>query len=291
MRLLLASALAAGITAGMVQAPLIAPAFAQEPAPAGESADQAVAKVNGEAIMFSDLALAEEELGGVLDQLPQNVRFQYLLSMLIDRKILSQEAEEKGLGDDPSVKRRVDYYKEKALRDVYWTQLISGKATDEALKDYYQQEIAAREPEDEVRARHILVASEAEAREVIAEIEGGKAFEEVAAEKSTGPSGENGGDLGYFVKTDMVEPFAEAAFQLKPGEISEPVETQFGWHVIKLEDRRPQPKPSFEEVKDELTAQFLQEEGKALIEKLRNDATIEIVGADGGSSRPVIAPQ
>ena len=229
-----------------------------------EEADQPVAKVNGEEIFFSDLMLAEEEMGDVMGQLPEDVRFQYLLTVLIDRQILSQKAREAGLENDPAVERR---------------------------KAYYEQEIMAREPEDEVRARHILVATEKEAQDVISEVKGGMSFEEAAAEHSTGPSGENGGDLGYFVKGDMVAPFAEAAFALKPGEISDPVKTEFGWHVIKVEDRRPRPRPSFEEIEEQLTAEFAQAEGRKLIEELRNNASIEIVGADGKSSRPTLAPE
>lgn len=256
-----------------------------------EEADQPVAKVNGEEIFFSDLMLAEEEMGDVMGQLPEDVRFQYLLTVLIDRQILSQKAREAGLENDPAVERRKAYYEDKALRDVYWMNLMAERSSEEAVRAYYEQEIMAKEPEDEVRARHILVNTEAEAREIIKELEGGKSFAEAAVEHSTGPSAEGGGDLGYFVKTDMIEPFAEVAFALKPGDISEPVETQFGWHVIKVEDRRPRPRPSFEEVEEQLTAEFAQAEGRKLIEELRNNASIEIVGADGKNSRPTLAPE
>jgi len=256
-----------------------------------EEADQPVAKVNGEEIFFSDLMLAEEEMGDVMGQLPEDVRFQYLLTVLIDRQILSQKAREAGLENDPAVERRKAYYEDKALRDVYWMNLMAERSGEEAVRAYYEQEIMAREPEDEVRARHILVATEKEAQDVISEVKGGMSFEEAAAEHSTGPSGENGGDLGYFVKGDMVAPFAEAAFALKPGEISDPVKTEFGWHVIKVEDRRPRPRPSFEEIEEQLTAEFAQAEGRKLIEELRNNASIEIVGADGKSSRPTLAPE
>lgn len=257
---------------------------------AADETDQAVAKVNGKAILLSDLMLAEEEMGDVLAHLPEDVRFQYLLTVLIDRQILAGKAREAGLENDPAVQRRLAYFTDKALRDVYWMSLMAERASEEAVREFYRQEIMAREPEDEVRARHILVGSEEEARAVIAEAQGGKSFEEIAAERSTGPSGERGGDLGYFVRSDMVEPFADAAFALEPGGISEPVQTQFGWHVIKVEDRRPRPRPSFEAIEEELTMEYAQTEGRKLMEELRSEAAIEIVGADAAPSRPAIAP-
>lgn len=253
--------------------------------------DDVVARVNGEEIRFSDLALAEEEMGQALQGAPDEVRFEYLLGLLVDRSILAAEARSKGLRDDPGVQRRVAYYEAKALRDVYWTQLMSERISDEAAQAYYDEQVASIEPEEEIRARHILVATEEEALAVIDEIEAGADFADVAKEKSTGPSGADGGDLGYFTSGTMVEAFNDAAFALQPGEISQPVQTRFGWHVIKVEDRRMQEIAPFEMVRDQVIGALAQEEGQKLMEDLRSAAAIEIVGADGAGGRPQLAPQ
>jgi len=256
-----------------------------------EEDDTVVARVNGVEIRFSDLLLAEEETAQALANVPEDVKFEYLLSLLIDRVIVSSDARAKGLTDDPGVQRRMAYYENKALRDVYWTQLITSRISDEAAKEFYDAQVGAVEPQEEIKARHILVATEEEAQAVIDALDAGGDFEELAKEHSTGPSGAEGGDLGYFTAGTMVAEFNDAAFALQAGEISVPVKTKFGWHVIKVEDRRVQEVPGFELVKDQVIEALAQQEGRTMMDEMRAAAAIEIVGAEGEPSRPLIAPQ
>lgn len=262
-----------------------------QPAAAEESDDAVVARVNGSEIRFSDLLLAEEEMGQALAGVPEEVKFEYLLSLLIDRRIVASEAREKGLLDDPGVQRRMAYYQNKALRDVYWTQKLTARISDDAAQAFYDEQVAGAEPQEEIHARHILVASEEEAQEIVDELAAGADFAELAKEKSTGPSGADGGDLGYFTAGTMVDEFNDAAFALQAGETSQPVKTKFGWHVIRVEDRRLQEVPSFDQVRDQVIGALAQEEGRKMMEELRASASIEIVGADGVAERPLIAPQ
>ncbi len=253
--------------------------------------DGVVARVNGTEIRFSDLLLAEEESGEVLANVPEEVRFEYLLSLLIDRLIISSEARDKGLSDDPAVQRRIAFYENKALRDVYWTQMLNARITDEAAQAFYDEQVASVDPREEIHARHILVATQEDAQAIADQLAVGADFEELAREKSTGPSGTDGGDLGYFVAGTMVDEFNDAAFALQVGDVSAPVKTKFGWHIIKVEDRRLQEVPTFDLVRDQVVAALAQEEGRKLMEELREGAAIDIVGTPGtGDSRPLIAP-
>ena len=261
------------------------------PASGADEDDTVVARVNGMEIRFSDLLLAEEETAQALANVPEDVKFEYLLSLLIDRVIVSSDARTKGLTDDPGVQRRMAYYENKALRDVYWTQLISSRISDEAAKEFYDAQIGSVEPQEEIKARHILVATEEEAQSVIDALGAGGDFEALAKEHSTGPSGAEGGDLGYFTAGTMVAEFNDAAFALQAGEISAPVKTKFGWHVIKVEDRRVQEVPGFDLVKDQVIEALAQQEGRTMMDEMRAAAAIEIVGAEGEGTRPLIAPQ
>ena len=260
---------------------------------AASGADDVVATVNGTEIRFSDIALAEEENAAALARVPADVRFEYLLSLLIDRRIVSLEARAHQMQDDPGVRRRLAYFEDKALRDVYWVSLLNGELSEEVLKEAYQKKYVDAEGEEEVHARHILVASEADAQAAISAVEGGEDFVEAAKRLSTGPSGADGGDLGFFKREDMVGPFAEAAFALEAGQISDPVQTKFGWHVIKVEERRQASVPDFAAVRDQLTFELAQEKGQALMKGLRANAKVEISGAPvtpGQDTAPQPAP-
>jgi peptidyl-prolyl cis-trans isomerase C len=287
------NSLAGRMPVWLLSAALIAAVTISAAAPlsAEENDDAIVARVNGAEIRFSDLLLAEEETAQALASVPEDVKFEYLLSLLIDRVIVSSEARTKGLTDDPGVQRRLAYYENKALRDVYWTQLIAARITDEAAKEFYDAQVGAAEPREEIKARHILVATEEEAQTVIEALAAGGNFEALAKEHSTGPSGAEGGDLGYFTAGTMVEEFNDAAFALQAGDISAPVKTKFGWHVIKVEDRRLQEVPGFDLVKDQVIEALAQQEGRAMMDEMRASAAVEIVGADGEGTRPLLAPQ
>lgn len=274
---------------------LVAPFLAAAGASAQEDvADEVVATVNGTPIRYSDLAFADEEMSAALSRLEPNARFQYLLGHLIDRRIVALAAEEKKAGDDPAVKRRQEYFNEKALRDFYWVQLMQERVSDEAVRSWYDENIASAPPEQEAHARHILVDTEKQAKDIAAEIAGGKSFEDAANEHSRDGSGADGGDLGWFRKDDMVEPFAEAVFSMKPGDVSAPVQSPFGWHLIEVIAFREMEKPGFEEAEEDIFRLLAREEGQKLMESLREDAKIEIIGvgeAAPSGGRPQIVPQ
>ncbi len=167
---------------------------------------------------------------------------------------------------------------EQAIREVYLEQEVLARITDDGLQAKYKDFVANNPPETEHHARHILVTSEEAAREVIAKLDEGADFAELAKESSTGPSGAQGGDLGYFTADQMVPEFSEAAAKLEPGQYSkDPVQTQFGWHVIKVEDRRTAEPPGFEEVEPQLREAMAREAVEAVFNDLRDGATIEIV--------------
>lgn len=264
---------------------VLAAALAGVPA-AHAQQDEVVVTVNGEEIRYSDVALAEQELGGQLAGVPDEARFEYLVGLLIDRKLLSAKARAAGLDDDPEVARQVAFARERALSDVYLAREMEDAVSTEEARAQYDARVAEIELEEEVRARHILLDSEADAEAAIARLEAGEDFAALARELSTGPSGEEGGDLGYFTRDRMVAAFSEAAFALQPGAVSGPVESDFGWHVIKVEDRRMQQLVPFEEVEADIKAELRGEKARAAVDALREEAEIEFAGGE----RPQIVP-
>jgi len=278
-RLFVASFLALGFVASAVSVSYAADTT--EPAAAAAGADETVATVNGKPIKLSDIALADEEMGAALARLPEEKKFQYLLSMLIDRTIVAEAAKAKKMQDDPMVKRREAYYAEKALRDVYWVDLMRDKVGEKQVKAYYDQNIANAEPEMEAHAAHILVGSKEEADKIEAAIKGGKSFEDEAKAVSKDSSAANGGDLGWFKKGDMVPEFANAVFSMKPGQISAPVKTQFGWHVIKLNETRAKEKPALADVRDELADTLRRQALDAHVAQLEANSAVDRSGSDG----------
>jgi len=276
-------ALSLGVGAGL------SGALAQE-----EGTEEVIATVNGTPIRYSDIAMADEEMGAALAQFEPEVQFQYLLGMLIDRRVVALEAKAKHVDDDPAVKRRQDYFNEKALRDVYWVQLMQDKVSEEAVRAYYKKNVAEAPAEKEAHARHILVETKVQAEKIVDEIKGGKSFDDAAREYSRDGSGSDGGDLGWFRRAEMVEPFADAVFSMAPGSVSGAVQTPFGWHVIELISFRDMPKPSLDEAREDIIRQIARDEGQKLMEGLREKAKIEIIGLDQAApsgGRPQIVPQ
>jgi len=204
--------------------------------------------------------------------------------------LIVHAARAQGLHNDPSFKQQVAKMEGQILEQSYLKSIIKSQVTDEALRKDYQNSIvaAAAGGEAEVRARHILVKTEAEAMAIVEDLIKNKAdFEALARAKSTGPSSTQGGDLGFFAKGAMVKPFADAAFAMKPGEVThKPVKTQFGWHVIKVEDRRTGSVPSFEESRQKLSGEMTQRVVTETVGSLRKDAAIETFGLDGGIPAP-----
>jgi peptidyl-prolyl cis-trans isomerase C len=277
--------LAAGFAATMMFA---SPITAQT---SGGTADQTagdpvVATVNGARIMGSDVEAARGQLPEQYRNLPMDQLYQPILSQLIRTKILAAKAREDKLHETDVYKRRVDLIAERLLEEALLTKMIEEKVTDEALRARYDRTSGSFPTKEEIRARHILVKTEAEADVIIKELIGGADFAKLAAEKSIGPSKANGGDLNYFSKGQMVPPFEEAAFALSKGEFTRSaVKSPFGWHVIKLEDRRQSQPPSFEESRDRLGQEISQEIVEQLVKDLTEKAKIERFDADGSAPR------
>jgi peptidyl-prolyl cis-trans isomerase C len=255
---------------------LALPAAAQDDA-AKDDGTKIVGTMNGQPITERDLDMTFTDLQDQLGQVPAADRRAASLSALIDIRSLAARGEAAGLDETEEFKNRLAFLRQRALHNAYFREEVVDKITDEDVRARYDKEVAASSPENEVRARHILLKSEEEARAVIAELEGGAEFEAVAKEKSTGPTGPNGGDLGYFTRGRMVPEFEEAAFALDVGSYTkEPVQTQFGWHVIKLEDKRQVQPPSFAEVENQIRAVLLRERYFELLSQLREEAEVEI---------------
>jgi peptidyl-prolyl cis-trans isomerase C len=259
-------------------APLAPQSFAQDQAAEAESnPDEVVARVDGIEITRGQLDLAEDELGPDLAQLPPETRQEVVLQYVVELTLLAGAAREAGLEDTDQYKRLSRYYELRALRDVFFQQEIRENITDEAAQQLYDERIGSAQGEPEVRARHILVETEDEAKAVIQKLNDGADFAELAEEESTGPSASNGGDLGFFSKEQMVTPFAEAAFAMETGEISEPVKSRFGWHVIKVEDKRDREPPKFADVKERLKSSLIRQQLQSRMAELRGAANVEIL--------------
>lgn len=259
-------------------APLAPQSFAQDQAAEAEAnPDEVVARVDGIEITRGQLDLAEDELGPDLAQLPPETRQEVVLQYVVELTLLAGAAREAGLEDTDQYKRLSRYYELRALRDVFFQQEIRDNITDEAAQQLYDERIGSAQGEPEVRARHILVETEDEAKAVIQKLNDGADFAELAKEESTGPSASNGGDLGFFSKEQMVTPFAEAAFAMETGEISEPVKSRFGWHVIKVEEKRDREPPKFADVKERLKSSLIRQQLQSRMAELRGAANVEIL--------------
>lgn len=234
-----------------------------------------LAKVNGVEITDQDLEIARDDLAGNLPpQLQGAERDKALLDNLIVALIVAQKAEADKMASGPEFTRKMAYLKEKLLTELYLGKIAKEAATDANVQKTYDEVAKSQKPEPEVHARHILVENEDDAKKAAARLKGGEDFAKVATELSKDP-GAKGGDLGWFTKDRMVPEFADAAFKLEPGQISEPVKSQFGWHVIKVEEKRTKEFPKLDQVRDQVVRYVMQKaEGDAVI-KLRESAKVE----------------
>lgn len=253
----------------------IAAVLAVQPALSAE--DKVVVKVNGHEITASEVQLAAEDIMPRLGDLPPNLRYPFIVEYLMERHLIAQAAVKAGTADTEEYKRRLAFYQAKALRDAYFTDQIKPKVSDDMVKEAYDKEAAKVTTAERVRARHILVAGEKDAEAVLARLKKGEKFEDVAKQVSLDGSKEYGGDLGYFTAEEMVPEFSKAAFALKPGEISKPVQTNYGWHIIKLEDRKPGGAQPFDQVQAGIRAILLRQEVQKEVNTLRAAAKIEVV--------------
>ncbi len=248
--------------------------------------DPLVAKVNGVEIHQSDLAVAEEEAGQIPQMSPE-AKQDYLVQFVADMILVSKAAQDKKFGDSADFKRKLEFARKKLLMEGLLQSVGKQALTDEAMRKVYDDAVKQIGDEKEVHARHILFRAptgdekagkeaEEKVKAVIVRLKKGEDFAKVAEEVTEDPSGKaNGGDLGYFTKEQMVPEFSEAAFKLDAGQISEPVKTQFGWHVIKVEEKRTKPAPKFEEVKPQIENFVTRKAQAELVTKLRAEAKIE----------------
>jgi peptidyl-prolyl cis-trans isomerase C len=242
-----------------------------------QGADPVIAKVNGVEIRQSDLALAEEDLGqGVPQQVQGDAKRDYLIAYLTDLILVAKAAEGKKVQDTPEFKSRTAFTRNKLLMELLLQQEGKAALTDKAIKAVYDDAVKQMSTDQEVRARHILVPTEKEAQAILEELKRGTDFAELARQKSKDPgAAAEGGDLGYFTKDQMVPEFSEVAFKLNKGELSDPIKTQFGWHIIRVEDKRSKRPPDFADVKDQMETYVIRRAQTELITKLRQGAKIE----------------
>jgi peptidyl-prolyl cis-trans isomerase C len=248
--------------------------------------DPLVAKVNGTEIHQSDLAVAEEE-AGQLPPMSPDAKKDYLVQFMTDMILVSKAAETKKLGDSPDFKRKVAFARNKVLMEAMLTSVGKEALTDAEMHKVYDDAVKQMGEEKEVHARHILfrvapgdekASKEAEdkVKAVIERLNKGEDFAKLAGELTEDPSGKaNGGDLGFFSKEQMVPEFSDTAFGLENGKISGPVKTQFGWHVIKVEEKRVKPQPKFEEVKPQIEQYVVRKAQAEMVQKLRAEAKVE----------------
>jgi peptidyl-prolyl cis-trans isomerase C len=254
---------------------------------AQQGSDPVIARVNGVDIHESDLATAEEEIGSNMPQMAPAQKRDYLITYLADVIMLAQAAEQQKLADDPAVQRQIAFERNKVLMEAILQKAGEAAVTDDALHKVYDEAVKQMGNEQEVRARHILVATEDEAKQIEADLKNGADFATLAKQKSKDPSGAaNGGDLGWFTKDQMVPEFAEVAFKLDKGQISDPVQTQFGWHIIQVVDKRIKPTPTFEEVKPQLVQYVARHGQEELVENLRKSAKIERLDQPAAPAAP-----
>jgi len=239
-----------------------------------EDPGRVIARVNGVDIKADDLSLADEDVGSNLP-MTGDARRDYLTRYLTDMQVIVQAADAKKLGDTDDFKRRLAYARNKLLMEKFLQSEGRAAVTDAGLHQLYDELSKQMTGEKEVHARHILLESEDEAKAVLEQLKKGADFAALAKEKSKDPSSSDGGDLGYFTKDRMVPEFSEVAFKLEVGQISDPVKTEFGWHIIKVEDRRDRQIPEFDKVKDQLENMVARKALSEEVAKLRQDAKVE----------------
>src|SRR5580698_7064356 len=280
-RLGFASAVAAGCLAMVL--------FASLPVRAADD-NPVLAKVNGAEIRQSDMAIAEEEMGPSLEKMDPATKQENLLAFLIDMKLVAKAAEDKKVEDSEEFKKRLSFARNRLLMDSLLASEGKAATTDDAMKKVYDDAAKQITGEQEVHARHILVETEDEAKAVEAELKKGADFAELAKKKSKDPGAADGGDLGFFTKDQMVPEFSTVAFALEPGKISDPVKSQFGWHIIKVEEKRNRKAPDFEQVKGQIETYVTRKAQADYVAKLREAAKVERMDQPADAAKPAAAP-
>ena len=250
------------------------------PAALAQSEDKVVAVVNGHEIRTSEVQMATDDIIGQLPDLPPKLRYPFVVEYLIERHLLAQFAVQEGIAETEEYKRRLALYQAKALRDAYFFQKIRPQVTEEEMKAAYDAEAAKLQQTERVRARHILVGTEKEAKDILARLAKGEKFEDLAKQFSLDGSKDYGGDLGYFTQPEMVPEFSKATFALKVGETSQPVKTDFGWHIIRLDDRKMGAAQPYDQVKSAIRNVLLRKKVGETMDKIRKASKVDIVDPD-----------
>ena len=272
-------------------APAAAPELKMPPEP-GSAEDTIVATVDGMQVRQSDILALIETLPAQYRQIPMEMLYPALLERAIDGALLQRAGEERKLADDPVVKRRVQAYRNRMVQEEYLTRVIDEGVTEAAIEERYKKTLSETPKVREVRASHVLVESEDEAKAIVKQLDGGADFAAIAREKSIDPGKDNGGDLGFFTADQMVPEFSEAAFEMKPGSHSKtPVKSQFGWHVIKVAEARDKPAPSLEAAREQISNELAEETARKKLEELREKATVERFALDGQPMPPQSLPK
>ncbi|BBF91328.1 peptidylprolyl isomerase [Blastochloris tepida] len=267
----------------VLAAALMAAAFG---APRAALADAVVAKVDGTEIFESDLNLIDEAIGANLPAATPEQRREALVNYAADIVLLAKAAEAQKLQDTPDFKKKMAHARQRVLMEALMEKTAKDALAQADLQKIYDETTKTLAKDQEVRARHILVETEDKAKELVKQARGGADFADLAKKNSKDAGSADGGDLGYFTKDQMVPEFAVVAFKTAKGEIADPVKTQFGWHVIKIEDIRPRQPPKFEEVKSQIE-QFVEHKAQSdLVLKLREAAKIERIGAPAPAPAP-----
>lgn len=266
-----------------------APAAAPAPAAA---ADPVVARVNGKPILRSDVLAAHRQLPAQVQQMPLEMIFPLIVDQVVSSRLLSEAGRSQNLQNDAEVKSQMARVEDRVIERVYLTRIVDKAVTEDKLRARYADFVKKQPAGEEVKASHILLEKEDDAKRIIADLEKGGDFARIAREKSIDPSGrDNGGDLGFFQKEQMVPEFSAAAFGMKKGETTKtPVKSQFGWHVIRVTDRRAMAAPTFEAAREELSEELTREAVDTHVKSLREGAKVELFNADGSALAPA-APQ
>jgi peptidyl-prolyl cis-trans isomerase C len=271
------------IAAGLAVVLAAGLALAQAPA-----ADPVIARVNGVEIRQSDIAIAEEDLGRDIPANDEQGKRDYVVGYLTDMILIAKAAEAQKIPDSAAFKQKLAWLRYKALMETVLSAESKTATAEPALRKIYEDATKQMKGEEEVHARHILFrvtdpnnpaaskSAEDKVKATIERIKKGEDFATLAQSLTEDPSGkQNGGDLGYFTRQQMVPEFSEVAFRLEKGHVSDPVKTQFGWHVLKVEDKRQRAAPPFEQVREEIEQFATRKAQVDFVTKLRADAKIE----------------
>lgn len=278
------SLIASGLLAGMAFASPVLAEDTAAPAPAAEAAPAAAAKdydattvlvtVNGAPITLGSVIAMRDRLPPQYQNLPDETLLKGLVDQLVDQQLLATALSASPETDPLAVKLAVENERRTVLAGIAANTAVEGAVDDAKVQAAYDKMVAAFQPQPEFNAAHILVDSEDKAKALKAEIDGGKDFAEVAKENSSDGSAANGGDLGWFGKGQMVPAFEEAVVAMKVGEVSGPVQSQFGWHLIKLNETRETTPPPLDEARPEIENQLKQAALEARLTELRGTAKI-----------------